>query len=800
MPSDASPATPALEPWRPPYKAAVAVFVAVLTGYLLTLAPSVTFWDAGEFIAAAHTLGIPHPPGTPLFVLVGHVWTKIFPFGEVAFRTNVLSATFSAAGAGCFFVVIHGTAHRMVAGVGARSAAPMALLGAGAAAVIGAFTFTNWQNSNETEVYAVATFTIAAIALLSLLWRRDRGTGREGRWLLLIVYLEGISMGNHLLALLVGPAVVAFLAATVWLESSPTPAVRREEWAQVAVVAGVWALLTGTGLGSTTVTALGGLCFLAAAIFAATAGALPFAALTFLFASVGVTTYLFLYIRAGQHPILNEADPSTFHALLDVIRRAQYPPRTPLDDPTVMSGPGNPGRSLTIIWLQFVNYAQYFSWQWTRAIRGTVYGIPAYIFPTWLFLVLGFYGLYHQWKVDRPAAWLLLVLWLTTGLGLMAYMNFRPGHSLAWDLFPSSNDHEVRERDYFFVVSFVVWGLWSGLGLLAIARQAIARAGRWGPIAAGAALGLAVVPIAGNAAAATRRHPADARLAADIAYDLLNSVPPYGILFTYGDNDTFPLWWAQEVEGIRQDVTVVCLALAQTEWYVRQLRDNPIRPFDPDRAPEVWRNDPGVPPTWPVHSMTDADITSAAIPRMIDRPITIPIGPLSHTLPAREALYLGDVAVLRTLQQNLGRRPVAWSVTAGSRFYGLDRYLLQQGLARRLLTAPPDTAEPWITPASITGVPLDVPLTEHLVWETFRYGGLLEHDLRNQDDTNASFSATLSLPFTQLAYAYEALGDSDRTITNLERAYALAPNPAIAAALSQIRLDRLQDSSAADGR
>jgi tetratricopeptide (TPR) repeat protein len=238
--------------------------------------------------------------------------------------------------------------------------------------------------------------------------------------------------------------------------------------------------------------------------------------------------------------------------------------------------------------------------------------------------------------------------------------------------------------------------------------------------------------------------------------------------------------------------------LAQTEWYVRQLRDNPIRPFDPERAPEVWRGVPATFPTWPVHTMTDADITSAAVPRMTDRPITIPLGPLSHTLPAREALYLGDVAVLRALQQNLGRRPVAWSVTAGSRFYGLDRYLLQQGLSRRLLTAPPDTAEPWITPASLTGVPLDVPLTERLVWETFRYAGLLDHDLRNQDDTNVSFAATLSLPFTQLAYAYEALGDYDQTIRSLERAFALAPNPAISAALNQMRLDRLQDSTVRD--
>ena len=109
---------------------------------------------------------------------------------------------------------------------------------------------------------------------------------------------------------------------------------------------------------------------------------------------------------------------------------------------------------------------------------------------------------------------------------------------------------------------------------------------------------VALVPVALNWSKASRRHGPDARLAADFAYDLLNSAPPYGILFTYGDNDTFPLWWAQEVAGIRQDVTVVCLALANTDWYMRQLRDNPVRPVDPAQIPKLWRDSIPPAPTW----------------------------------------------------------------------------------------------------------------------------------------------------------------------------------------------------------
>jgi len=579
-----------------------------------------------------------------------------------------------------------------------------------------------------------------------------------------------------------------FLGATLLTSPAEDRDERRHEWAHVAVVAGVWALLIGTGLGNTTLMKFGGAIFLMAAVYAVTARALPFTLLTLVVASVGMTTYLFLFIRAGQQPIINEADPSTFSALVDVIRRAQYPPRTPWDDPTVASGLGNPGRSLTLMWLQLVNYIQYFSWQFGRAIDGEIFRIPLRVAPMLLFFTLGVKGAVAQWRADRPSWWLLAVLWLTTGIALMGYMNFRPGHSIGFDLYPSATDHEVRERDYFFVVSFVVWGLWSGIGLAAFAREALTKLSRRAAPFAVAGLALLVIlPVAGNAAAASRRHGPEATLAADVAFNLLNSVPPYGILFTYGDNDTFPLWWAQEVAGIRRDVTVVCIALAQTTWYSRQVRDNPIRLFDEAAAPPIWQGLSPERPTWPTHSLTDQEIQTAAIPRLIDQPIGLRLGPIMHTLPAGTPLYLADVTLLRILQQNLGRRPVAWSITAGSQHYNLDRYLLQQGLVQAVQTGVPDTNEIGIVPASIAGSTLDVPMTERLAWDTYRFAGLLDSDGRRLDGTNRNFSASLSIPFTQLAYAFEALGDYDRTLANLERAAMLSPNPAVKAALQQLQ-------------
>ena len=159
---------------RPPYLAALVVFVLVFAGYSITLAPSVTFWDAGELIAAVHTLGIPHPPGTPLFIMLGHVWSKLVPVGEVAFRLNLMSAFFSAMGAGLFFLVAHHTLAQQMAGLEGGKGRLLALGGGAAAAVIGAFTFTIWQNSNETEVYSVATFIIAGMCWAAHMWREER--------------------------------------------------------------------------------------------------------------------------------------------------------------------------------------------------------------------------------------------------------------------------------------------------------------------------------------------------------------------------------------------------------------------------------------------------------------------------------------------------------------------------------------------------------------------------------------------------------------------------------------------------
>jgi hypothetical protein len=760
----------------------VAVAALVLLVYILTLAPTVTFWDAGEFIAAAKTLGIPHPPGTPLFVMIAHVWAMLFPVGEYAVRTNLLSALLSSAGAGFFFLIAHESIRAVSTDLEERTARLLRLGGAAAAAMLGAFTFTNWQNSNETEVYAVSTFSIAAMCWLAHVWRRYRGTERAPRVLLLIVYLAGVSIGNHLLALLAGPAVIMFMASTLWSAPAADPVQRRAEWGQVAVVAGVWALLIGTGLGSSGLIAIGGLCFLGAAVFAYLGGAGGFALLTLLIAAIGVTPYLYLYIRSGQNPPINEAAPDTFEALLAVIRRAQYPPRTPLDDPTVSHGPDNPGRTLALLGIQLADYFVYFVWQWAKSAAALVQ-----VVVTLVFFSLGVRGSLAQRRADRPAWWLLLLLFLVTGLGLVIYMNFRPGFARWFDSYPAGTAHEVRERDYFFVVSFIVWGIWAGMGLAVLARGLHARWASARRLAPTVFL-LAAVPLTLNWSAASRRQGADARLAADFAYDLLNTVPPYGILFTYGDNDTFPLWWAQEVAGIRQDVTVICLALANTDWYMRQLRDAPARPVNQNALPPLWRGALMPKPDRPLHTMTDSMIAAAMSGYVVPEDQPVSLGPLTRTLKAGSFLLPNDILTLSVVQHNVGQRPIVWAITSGKGFGGLGEYVVQQGLGFALRTARPDTTSPSLDLRRLAGAPLDIPTTERLLWETYRYAGLLEGDVTKLESTSASIASTMSLPYTQLAYAYSERGQYDKMDRALDRAMRLSPNPALRAALAEMRV------------
>lgn len=775
---------------RPPYRWAAAASLVVLLGYIATLAPSVTFWDAGEFIAAAKTLGVPHPPGTPLFVMVAHVWAMILPFGDYAWRLNLLSAICSSIAAGCWFLVAYtsvarGESNRAESPLLASRFSPLALGAGWSAAIVTAFSFTMWQNSIETEVYAVAMMIIALAAWTVTRWRESRTTSHGTRLLLVLLYLGGISIGNHLLGLLVGPALVAALMSASWLGPLADQAARRAEQARIAVVGTVWLLLIALGLGSTNLTLLTAALVAVAGVWAIGRKQLGFVAMALLIVAIGVTPYLFIYFRAKQGPWINEADASTWDALLAVIRRAQYPVRTPLDDPTVYHGPDNPGRTLTMLAYQLANYAQYFDWQWARSL-GDIAFAPFRLLVTLVFASLGMRGAVAQRRDDRTGFHMMLILFLVTGLGLLLYMNFKPGPSIGWEQWKGLEDHEVRDRDYFFVASFVAWAFWAALGIADLVRGTALRLPLARRSMAVAVFGFALLPPVLNVQMATRKQTPEATMARDFAHALLQSVPPGGILFTWGDNDTFPLWYAQAVEGVRRDVTIVCLALAETEWYQRQLRNWKADPVDSANLAAVWQSSPVPDLNGPIHAISDSAI-NAFSPFLVDKSISIPLrNGLTVELAKGDAVYAKDMLLLQVLITNAGVRPIAWSVTTANKLFGLGPQLVQQGLAIVMPTVPVSGAVGGdaVGPGK---APLDLATTRRLINESWKYGKLLDGGTERLDANIKAMSGTWAIPFVQSAVASVMVGDTAAAIRLLETSLKMADQPGVAGFLAQLK-------------
>jgi hypothetical protein len=396
-----------------------------------------------------------------------------------------------------------------------------------------------------------------------------------------------------------------------------------------------------------------------------------------------------------------------------------------------------------------------------------------------------------QRRADRAGFWFLGTLWLITGLGLVVYMNFKPGATVGWDRWTTGADHEVRERDYFFVASFVAWGVWVALGLGDLIRALLPKVRT---SARGVLLGLfaiSAIPLALNFTAATRRSGPETTFARDFARALLQSVPPGGILFTWGDNDTFPLWYAQAVEGVRRDVTVVCLALSETTWYQRTMRDAVSEPVDPAALAMIWRGMPLPRISWPLHDLKDATIDSF-MPQRIDQDFTLALpNGMTVLVPRGSAIVRKDLMVLSILKQNAGRRPISWSVTAVQALFNLGPQLVQQGLAVTMPITTPDRTRLIGGPArGPSGALFDVEATQQLMTRSWSFGALFTRDLSGLDANIRGMAATIALPYLQMGVALVARGDTTGAIAAFERALQLAPQPGIQAALDELRRDR----------
>jgi hypothetical protein len=305
--------------------------------------------------------------------------------------------------------------------------------------------------------------------------------------------------------------------------------------------------------------------------------------------------------------------------------------------------------------------------------------------------------------------------------------------------------------------------------------------------AAAGVFALALVPLALNFRTATRRQTPEATLARDFAHALLQSVPPNGVLFTWGDNDTFPLWFAQQVEGYRPDVTVVCLALAQTAWYIKLIRDQPHVDATREMLAPAWRDAPLVAVSRPLHGITDEAI-GAFRPFRAGEDLTLDLGPHGVArMPAGSIVWPRDITVSEVLRANAGRRTVAWSVSAADVLYGLGPRLTQQGMA---LVMAIDTVDSRTViggaAAGPGGAPLDLATTRRLIDETWWFGRLETEGSARLDANIQAIAATIAAPITQSGSALLTRGDTTGAVRMFRRAVRIADDSAAKADLKRL--------------
>ncbi|MFL5515553.1 MAG: DUF2723 domain-containing protein [Gemmatimonadales bacterium] len=683
---------------RPPYLGALATFAVVLLIYVLTLAPTTAFWDASEYIAAAKVLGIPHPPGNPLFIILAHTYGLLPLASEYAARINLFAATTSAGAAAFWFLV----AERWLRGIVPHRWARYGAAFGGA--LTGATLWTVWNQSVVNEkVYTVSLLSIAVVMYLVVRWGDDEPGPHRDRWLVLIAYVLALTATNHLMGFLALPALAIYVLWTDWR-------VVIRPWAVVTffflllAVSGTWLDMIQGGAGS-----------LGPILWLLTLGVIgyalwrspgdPLVYLGILAVVVGISlNYIWLPMRAGQYPPINEGEPVGFwsQALQDVLNRVQY------GKPSIFD------RQAPFFSGQLATFGNYFTWQFARG-----WGWFSWQ-ATVLFGALGLTGLASLWKHDRRAGLAAAALLGVLTVGLVYYMNFKYGYSQYPD--QPSLPREVRQRDYFFMGSFSAYGVFVALGLgswmLAIADFLGDRVRRrWA--AASPVLLLALIPLLANGSSAGR---AGETMARDFAYDILQSVEPYGILITAGDNDTFPLWYAQEVEGVRRDVTLANLSLMNTEWHLKQLRRRETPPFDPAEAADLWKRVAAPPrPTTPVLNLEYQEIDS--LPEAMRTPSEggVDLHGL-HLQFGQDVLLRQDLATIFLIRDNLGKRPIFFSWSDGGypdQTFGLSANLESFGFVRKLHATPVQASDSVVLSPGLGYV--NVPRTKSLLWNTYHW-------------------------------------------------------------------------------
>ncbi len=714
-------------------------FLAALITYMFTMQPSTPFWDCGEFAAAAFALQVPHPPGSPLWTIIGRIAMMLPTYTDVIARYNFFSVLSSAA----TILILYLTVVRLIKlwrGEPKSMADALTTFGGGLIAAL-CYTYTDsfWFNALECEVYAFGSLFIALVPYIMLVWYDHEGEEHSEKYLLLAAYVTGLSLGVHQLALL------NIFPAFMLIYYKRRKDVTISTWIGM-VIASILAFFVSYKLVlSWIVEWLGNGGLSAAFVYLLFIGAiygiywsqkqrkslLNLGLWSALLMFLGYSTYYMIMVRAAQEPPMNQWHANDFKTITKFINRDQYgyrPPwprqvgdpsrYEPTDDPTFKNYTGN----WDFLWRYQVDhmYNRYFAWNFigrTSQDEGSgadwskTFGLPFF---------LGLFGLYWHFKRDPKRALTILAAFIFFGWLTALYQN--------------QQDPQPRERDYFYVGAFYFFAMWVGIGATGImewlrARNQVKPAddgekrepipvplgeGNVGLLGGALAAIVILVPLnqcAGLAGMAMGRSFAEVskwheysrshnNIPFESAYNSLQSCEPNAILFTAGDNDTFPLWAAQDCYGIRRDVRIVNLSLANMSWYIKQIKK------------DVW-NGEGKKVELPGFGddiLNNPEDARGGVQGYIDQPKNVSVnitaeamrkftgdqnaGPSVMTWRYRGEMqrqdgnvYLvADQIVKSIIEGNINTRPIYFAAAVPPEYQiGVTPYLVWEGMAQRIV-------------------------------------------------------------------------------------------------------------------
>lgn len=591
-------------------------FFGAFVLYLMTMPPTTSFWDCAERIACSNLLQVPHPPGAPFYLILGRVFSMLMPPHLVAYSINMMSTLASSVTIMLLYLIIvrlirefkgHPDTYDMFDKIGLYFGA---LIGAFAFAVSDSFWFT----AVEAETYAISLCFTSLAVWLVLKWSEQADRPRNERWIVLIAYVFGLAFGVHLLSLLsiftvaliiyfkkkeftiVGFAATAVAAVGIFFLIFPLTII------YLPTAAGAFSSFTGGLLGASAFFFLV-LVFVVGGIYITHKRKLRFANILFLAYAcilIGYSSYTVIFVRSMAQPSIDQNSPDTMERFISYLKREQYGATPLLSGFTYSNDLGDIDRSREVTLPRrhsreqrhiakyseynsdfsfLMNYQlghmyfRYFAWNfigrdsdmqdapWISGLNSSINADnPGHNRYFYLPLILGLLGMIFHFQRDWKRALSILALFLATGVAIVIYLNQFP--------------FQPRERDYSYTGSFFAFSIWIGIGASGIIfmLKDLLKSKVAGAYSLAGVMFLAV-PFWMAIENYDDHDRSLQYVAPDYAYNLLNSVAPYAIIFTNGDNDTFPLWYLQDVEGVRRDVRVVNLSLLNTSWYILQMKN-----------------------------------------------------------------------------------------------------------------------------------------------------------------------------------------------------------------------------------